>query len=78
MIKYFLTILSIISLCLITQCEKSKSEFEIIDPGNPFYGKIEQSYFINSNLTFSIDSIIDYRCPGSPNTHETASPPTLR
>jgi hypothetical protein len=36
---------------------------EKIDLGKPFDSKIGNTYYINPDLTFSIDSINDSRCP---------------
>jgi hypothetical protein len=61
--RYILNILILISFILTVQCEKNNSVPEKVVLGNPSDCKIGQQYFLNGGLSFSIDSISDYRCP---------------
>ena len=52
----------VLTFILIWGCEKI-SNVEPVKIGEPFFLKIGTMYKINPALTFTIDSINDYRCP---------------
>lgn len=54
--KIHMQILLFLTLLMISGCEK-------IQPGEPYECKIGSKYWLDENLSFSIDSIRDYRCP---------------
>jgi hypothetical protein len=61
--RYILIILVPVSFLLAIQCEKNESGLEKFVIGNPSFCKIGRQYCLSGGLTFSIDSISDYRCP---------------
>jgi hypothetical protein len=61
--KWFLKIIILLTLLMTYSCEKGERGPEKIDTGIPVYCKVVTNYKINNDLTFSIDSISDYRCP---------------
>jgi hypothetical protein len=56
-------IVILLTLFLIPNCEKIRSDQKKIEVGTAFYSEIGTKYQVNSNLSFTIDSINDQRCP---------------
>ena len=56
-------IVILLTLFLIPNCEKIRSDQKKIEIGTAFYSQIGTKYQINSSLSFTIDRIKDQRCP---------------